>query len=83
MRARGAGTSPPASSRRRRHAAPPTGEPADVIRARCPDAWTGERLYARLADQGIELGPSFRGISRLWRRDGEALARDRAARGRR
>ena len=48
--------------------------PVDTIRARCSEDWTGERLYARLAGQGIELGPSFRGISRLWRRDGEALA---------
>ena len=55
--------------------APPlAAEPADTIRARCSEDWMGERLYARLAGQGIELGPSFRGISRLWRRDGEALA---------
>ena len=45
-----------------------------MIRARCSEYWMGERLYARLAGQGIELGPSFRGISRLWRRDREALA---------
>ena len=55
--------------------APPlAAEPVDTIRARCSEDWMGERLYARLAGQGIELGPSFRGISRLWRRDGEALA---------
>ncbi|MGE5272123.1 MAG: SDR family NAD(P)-dependent oxidoreductase, partial [Thiohalocapsa sp.] len=30
-------------------------------------------LHAMLADRGIALGPSFRGIRRLWRGDGEAL----------
>jgi acyl transferase domain-containing protein/acyl carrier protein len=52
----------------------PPGESIDAIRARCVDAWSGERLYARLESQGIELGPSFRGVVRLQRRDGEALA---------
>jgi acyl transferase domain-containing protein len=49
-------------------------EALDAIRSRCADEWAGERLYERLESQGIEMGPCFRGITRMRRRDGEALA---------
>ena len=60
--------------------APPlAAEPGGTSGPAAPKTSMGERHYARLAGQGIELGPSFRGLGRLWRRDGEALGRDRAA----
>ena len=35
-------------------------------------------FYRRLREVGLDFGPAFRGIDRLWRRDGEALARIRS-----
>ncbi len=55
-------------------AMPPTAESLEAIRARCVEPSAGEKLYERLTGQGIDLGPSFRGVGRIWRRDGEALA---------
>jgi acyl transferase domain-containing protein/acyl carrier protein len=34
-------------------------------------------FYRRLRERGFDCGPSFRGIERLWRREGEALGRIR------
>ena len=52
-------------------------EPTDVeaLLARCTlDAAGPEALYAMLEERGIHLGPAFRGIRRLWRGIGEAVA---------
>lgn len=61
----------------RRLPVPPKPVRVDVaaIQARCPETCTGADFYASLwrADEH-ELGPSFRTITRLQRRDGEALA---------
>ena len=46
----------------------------DGIRARCGESVSGEEFYARLAERGNEWGPAFRGVTRLWRGDGEALS---------
>jgi acyl transferase domain-containing protein/NADPH:quinone reductase-like Zn-dependent oxidoreductase/acyl carrier protein len=45
------------------------------IRNRCPLEVAGADCYARLRQSGLEYGPAFQGIERLWRRDGEALGR--------
>jgi acyl transferase domain-containing protein/NADPH:quinone reductase-like Zn-dependent oxidoreductase/acyl carrier protein len=45
----------------------------DAIKARCADEQPGEAHYAAFKKNGFDFGESFRGISRIWRRDGEAL----------
>jgi natural product biosynthesis luciferase-like monooxygenase protein len=50
-----------------------------AIRERCRDELPGEAFYARLQDHGVELEGAYRGIERLWRRDGEALGFVRVA----
>jgi acyl transferase domain-containing protein len=45
------------------------------IRARCNDEIPVAAYYAALYERGLEYGPRFQGIQRLWRRDGEALGR--------
>ena len=64
-----------ATARRR----PPTGAPAapdDLVgvKRRCPDAIVGADYYTMLAGRGLDFGPCFRGIARLWRGEREALA---------
>ncbi len=44
-----------------------------AIQARCAEEISGSDYYERLRDLGLEFGVGFRGINRLWRRDGEAL----------
>jgi acyl transferase domain-containing protein len=46
----------------------------DEVRSRCGDEISGLQWTAALAQRGITIGPSFQGMQRLWRRDGEALA---------
>ncbi|MFD9738971.1 type I polyketide synthase, partial [Umezawaea sp. NPDC059074] len=46
----------------------PTWPPADATEVVHPD------LYAALADLGLEYGPAFRGLTRLWRRGEEVFA---------
>jgi acyl transferase domain-containing protein/acyl carrier protein len=60
----------------RSQAAPPATDrfDANAVRARCSEMLDGAGYYDRLLDLGLEFGPDFRGISRLWRSDGEALA---------
>jgi acyl transferase domain-containing protein/acyl carrier protein/protein-L-isoaspartate O-methyltransferase len=50
-------------------------ESPDVVRARCRTEWTGDDLRARLAAQEIDAGLAPGRLARLWRRDGEAIAR--------
>lgn len=45
----------------------------DKIRSRC-DQDISDLCYPAFWGFGLELGPSFQGIERLWRGDGEALA---------
>ncbi|MGF1480504.1 MAG: MupA/Atu3671 family FMN-dependent luciferase-like monooxygenase [Cyanophyceae cyanobacterium] len=54
------------------------GQPPAIadIQARCQPL-SGAEFYQQLQHQGVELGESFQGIERLWRRDGEALGRVR------
>jgi natural product biosynthesis luciferase-like monooxygenase protein len=51
------------------------------VRQRCREELPGSAFYQRLATRGVEFGAEKRGVERIWRRDGEALARltDRAA----
>jgi acyl transferase domain-containing protein/acyl-CoA synthetase (AMP-forming)/AMP-acid ligase II/aryl carrier-like protein len=51
---------------------PETGLPTQ-IRARCREEASGPELYQFLGQKGLEYGPTFQGVTRLWRRDGEAL----------
>ncbi|MEI8313312.1 MAG: acyltransferase domain-containing protein, partial [Verrucomicrobiota bacterium] len=45
----------------------------DAIKTRCPDEKSGEASYELFQKNGFHFGESFRCISRVWRRDGEAL----------
>jgi acyl transferase domain-containing protein/acyl-CoA synthetase (AMP-forming)/AMP-acid ligase II/acetylornithine/succinyldiaminopimelate/putrescine aminotransferase/predicted amino acid dehydrogenase/acyl carrier protein len=45
----------------------------EAVRARCTEEIAGSTLYTELARSGLEYGPSFRGVERVWRRNGEAL----------
>jgi acyl transferase domain-containing protein len=53
----------------------------DAILARCPEEVSGEMFYSRLAERGNSWGPSFQGVERLWRGQGEAIARVRVPAG--
>ncbi len=44
-----------------------------TIQARCSEERSGSSTYDLFQQRGFRYGESFRGISRLWRRDGEAL----------
>jgi hypothetical protein len=48
-------------------------ESPETIRARCTEAVDVAAFYQGLAARGLPFGPAFRGVGRLWRRDGEAL----------
>lgn len=52
-----------------------TGADFDDVRSRCTEHVDGAAYYERLAELGLEFGRSFRGVSDVWRRDGEALGR--------
>jgi len=44
-------------------------------RQECPEALSAALLYQHLADQGLEYGPSFRGVEQLWRGQDQILGR--------
>ena len=46
------------------------------------DGTSGDLFYERLLEAGFELGPAARWIARLWRTDGESIARIRPPAGR-
>ena len=48
------------------------------IKARCAEEKSGTESYERFRENGFHFGNSFQGISRVWRRDGEALGELRA-----
>ena len=59
-----------------RRSAGPVGAPdLDGIRARCTEHVAGAEYYERLAAFGLDFGPGFRGVTDVWRGDGEALGR--------
>ena len=45
----------------------------ESILQRCQEEVAGEDLYAALKETGLEFGPAFQGMERIWRGDGEAL----------
>jgi acyl transferase domain-containing protein/acyl-CoA synthetase (AMP-forming)/AMP-acid ligase II/thioesterase domain-containing protein/acyl carrier protein len=45
----------------------------DAIRQRCTEELAAADYYPQLALRGLDYGPAFRGVGRLWRRPGEAL----------
>ncbi len=47
------------------------------IQERCREQFTAVEVYQRAAQAELQLGPQFRWIDHVWRRDGEALARMR------
>lgn len=59
----------------------PGGGDLDEVRRRCPEAIDGEAFYSMAAGRGLEFGPAFRGIQRLWRGTREALAEIQIPRG--
>ncbi len=46
-----------------------------VVQVRCEQHIAGADYYERLYAHGLEFGSSFRGLTDIWRRDGEALGR--------
>lgn len=46
----------------------------ESIQSRCAEYLSQSEHYRELADRGLQYGASFRGVERLWRRDGEAIA---------
>lgn len=50
-------------------------ESFDAVAARCDKTMSAATYYAQLAEQGLEYGPAFQGITELWLGDSEVLAR--------
>ncbi|MDC0676180.1 type I polyketide synthase [Sorangium atrum] len=48
--------------------------PLDAIRARHAGEMTGESYYRQASALGVHYGDAFRGLSALWRQDGEVVA---------
>jgi acyl transferase domain-containing protein/aryl carrier-like protein len=61
-------------SMRRAEAGPPPTVDVAQIRRRCRDAVDVQEYYARLSEIGLDYGPAFQGIARLWRGADEILA---------
>jgi acyl transferase domain-containing protein/acyl carrier protein len=53
----------------------PAPEAVDLVavRARCAGSRDADQHYARMAARGADFGPAFRGVSRLWIGESEAL----------
>ena len=43
------------------------------VQARCSEQISGQDYYLRLRESGVDYGPSFQSIARLWRCNGEML----------
>src|SRR5262249_17944935 len=50
----------------------------DAVRARCAEAVSPDDCYRRFRRAGLEFGPAFRGIEKLWRGEAESLGFIRA-----
>jgi natural product biosynthesis luciferase-like monooxygenase protein len=59
----------------------PVDDPLEAIRARCREEVPAVEFYRRLGRFGANFGPRFRGVERLWRRDGEAVGQIRLPEG--
>lgn len=46
----------------------------DTVRLRCSEELSARDCYHSLRQMGLQYGPRFQGIERLWRRNGEAFA---------
>ncbi|HEY7509709.1 MAG TPA: SDR family NAD(P)-dependent oxidoreductase, partial [Vicinamibacteria bacterium] len=55
----------------------PAGEALAALRARCATPLAVDEYYGTLSRAGLDFGPAFRGLTALWRGDGEALAQVR------
>ncbi|HEX5980705.1 MAG TPA: type I polyketide synthase, partial [Thermoleophilaceae bacterium] len=53
---------------------PPSFE-RDALQARAEEEIPGADLYAALGELGLQYGPAFRAVTRVWRSQGEALGR--------
>jgi myxalamid-type polyketide synthase MxaE and MxaD len=53
----------------------PIWTPFDMIRQQSTAEFTGEELYKKLWERGIQYGPGFRAIEYVWCKNNEALAR--------
>jgi acyl transferase domain-containing protein/acyl-CoA synthetase (AMP-forming)/AMP-acid ligase II/acetylornithine/succinyldiaminopimelate/putrescine aminotransferase/acyl carrier protein len=51
----------------------PAQESVEEILRRCAQQFAGEQLYFEFDERGLQYGPSFRMVERVWRRDGEAI----------
>jgi myxalamid-type polyketide synthase MxaB len=56
-------------------AAKPQSASVALVQTPYQDEVAGDEFYQTLRNVGLQFGPSCRGIEKLWRRDGEALAR--------
>ena len=50
-------------------------ESLDEIRQRCPIEIAQDDCYSQIREAGLDYGPAFRGVSRLWRGEEECLAK--------
>lgn len=46
-----------------------------AVQARCQEELSPQAYYQKIREIGLDLGISFQGISQIWRRNGEALAK--------
>ena len=51
----------------------------EAVQLRCQEDVPIDTYYRQLWQRGLQFGPRFRGIERLWRRDGESLGQIRLA----
>jgi acyl transferase domain-containing protein/NADPH:quinone reductase-like Zn-dependent oxidoreductase/SAM-dependent methyltransferase/aryl carrier-like protein len=49
-----------------------------AVRKRCPYELDGSESYPRFAARGLDYGPPFQGIEKVWGGDGESLSRIKA-----
>ncbi len=54
-------------------------EEVAAIQARCAETVAGPDFYRAVQARGVQYGPSFQGLERLWQCQGEALGRVRAS----
>lgn len=47
----------------------------EQIKTSCEDHISADKHYESLQQRGLQYGPAFRGVSQIWRRDGEAIGR--------
>ncbi len=55
--------------------------PLDAARVACVTEVPGSSFYRQLGNHGLQYGPNFQAVQKIWRGDGEALARLAAAKG--